>query len=221
MELKNAVAICLITLFSATLVVLIARSLDSAAASRLEPQLARIAEELEALRATGGIEAASGSTRNASPPRAGLVVYFFHGNARCPTCWEIESQARDVVLADFAAQLDSGEIVWKTLNYEDSATSELATRFEIQMSVVVLARMKDGQIEDWNRLDQVWGLVGDKPAFAKFIRDAIRKMLSDPDLAPTDREPTSRGDDLPTIPIPGDETDELPLPTGPAEIPIP
>ena len=46
MELKNALAICLISLFSATLVVLIARSLDSAAASRLEPQLAKIAEEL-------------------------------------------------------------------------------------------------------------------------------------------------------------------------------
>ena len=46
MELKNAVAVCLISLFSATLVVLIARSLDSQAASQLEPQLASIVEEL-------------------------------------------------------------------------------------------------------------------------------------------------------------------------------
>ena len=44
MELKNAVAVCLISLVSATLVVLIARSLDNQAASRLEPQLAQIAE---------------------------------------------------------------------------------------------------------------------------------------------------------------------------------
>ena len=50
MELKNALTVCLISLFSATLVVLIARSLDSQAAARLEPQLARIAAELEALR---------------------------------------------------------------------------------------------------------------------------------------------------------------------------
>ena len=54
MELKNALAVCLISLFSATLVVLIARSLDSQAASRIEPQLARIAEQLEAIRASGG-----------------------------------------------------------------------------------------------------------------------------------------------------------------------
>ena len=46
MELKNAVAVCLISLFSATIVVLIARSLDSQAASQLQPQLTSIAEEL-------------------------------------------------------------------------------------------------------------------------------------------------------------------------------
>lgn len=50
MELKNAVAVCLISFFSATLVVLIARSLDNQAASRLEPRLTQIAEELHALR---------------------------------------------------------------------------------------------------------------------------------------------------------------------------
>ena len=62
MELKNAVAVCLISLFSATLVVLIARSLDSQAASRLEPQLARIVEELEAIRSSGGIVASPAAT---------------------------------------------------------------------------------------------------------------------------------------------------------------
>ena len=42
MELKNAVTICLISLFSATLVLLIARALDLQAVARLEPQLTRI-----------------------------------------------------------------------------------------------------------------------------------------------------------------------------------
>ena len=221
MELKNALAICLIALFSATLVVLIARSLDSAAAARLEPQLERIAEELAAMRASGGIAAAPGSTGTAPSISDGLVVYFFHGKTRCPTCRAIEAQTHDVVRSDFAKQLDSGKIAWKTLNYEDSRTAELAAKFEIQMSVIVLARMKDGQIEDWNRLDQVWGLVGDKPEFAKFMREAIRKMLDASGLEPTDEEPTDQGDDLPAIPIPGGETDALPLPTGPAEIPVP
>ena len=117
--------------------------------------------------------------------RDGLIVYYFHSNTRCPTCQAIESQAHETVQADFAAQLESGEIVWKTLNYEEPAASELATKFEIQMPVVVLARMKEGQIEDWNRLDQVWGLVGDKPAFAEYIRNEISEMLEASSQEPT------------------------------------
>ena len=60
MELKNAAAVCLVSMFSATLVLLIARSLDNQAAARLEPQLASIAEELQAIRTQGGIMTAAG-----------------------------------------------------------------------------------------------------------------------------------------------------------------
>ena len=217
MELKNAVAVCLITLFSATVVVLIARSLDSQAAARLEPQLARIVEELEAIRSSGGIVSAHAATVKDQSLRDGLTVYYFHSNTRCPTCQSIEAQAHETVQADFAEQLDSGEMVWKTINYEEPAASELATKFEIQMPVVVLARKKEGRIEDWDRLDQVWGLVGDKSAFAEYIRTEIRRRLSDSHQLSTLAEP---GDGL-AIPVPGSETDELPIPARPAEIPIP
>ena len=105
MELKNAVAVCLISLFSATLVVLVARALDSQAASRLEPQLASIVEELQAIRKQGGIAASPGTASNAETAADGLVVYYFHSNTRCPTCQSIESQAKDTVQTDFAAQL--------------------------------------------------------------------------------------------------------------------
>ena len=74
MELKNAVAVCLISLFSATLVVLIARSLDSQAASRLEPQLAEIVEELRALREGGGIAAPSGEAAATVERRSGRLL---------------------------------------------------------------------------------------------------------------------------------------------------
>ncbi len=90
MDLKNALSVCLISLFSATLVVLFARSLDSQAASRLQPELARIASELEAIRTSGGIAATSATASPDTLLRDGLLVYYFHGNQRCPTCRAIE-----------------------------------------------------------------------------------------------------------------------------------
>jgi hypothetical protein len=217
MELKNAVAVCLITLFSATVVVLIARSLDSQAAARLEPQLVRIVEELEAIRLSGGFVSAHTATAKGQSLRDGLIVYYFHSNTRCPTCESIEAQAHETVQTDFAEQLASGEIIWKTINYEQPAAAELATKFAIQMPVVVLARMTDGELEDWNRLDQVWGLVSDKSAFAAYIHTAISEKLSGPDQLSPMMEP---GEGL-VIPIPNAEEKNTPAPTDPGAIPIP
>jgi len=217
MELKNAVAVCLISLFSATLVVLIARALDSQAASRLEPQLASVIEELQAIRKQGGIAASPDAASTAETAADGLVVYYFHSTTRCPTCESIESQAKDTVQKDFASQLTSGAVVWKVLNYERPANTQLAKKFEIQMPVVVLARMKAGQVEDWKRLDEVWALVGDKPAFAKYVRGQITQMLG-PEKGSTLAGPKPSG---PAIPVPsGDSSSPVPAKESPT-IPVP
>ena len=193
MELKNAAAVCLISLFSATLVVLIARSLDSQAASRLEPQLAQIVEELRALRGQGSITTTPGDPTNADAVNDGLIVYYFHSNVRCPTCRSIESQVQETVQKHFASRLNNGDIVWKIVNYEQPSSKSLTTKFEIQMPVVVLTKMEDGQIKDWKRLDKVWALVGDKPAFMAYMRREIDKMLS---------LDTKLEAETPTIPVP-------------------
>ena len=216
MDLKNAAVVCLISLFSATLVLLIARALDLQAASRLEPQLAQIADELRLLRKSGGIAAASDRAAESEPVDDGLIVYYFHSNARCTTCRAIESQSHETVKSDFAAQLDSGEVVWKILNYEEPAAADLAKKFEIQIPVVVLARMKGGQIEDWKRLDKVWALVGEKPAFVEYVRDEITRMLETAEEPPSEAPPG----ETPEIPVPALGSPDIPVPAPPARNPI-
>jgi hypothetical protein len=216
MELKNAVTICLISLFSATLVVLIARSLDNQAASRLEPQLAQIAEELRAIRTQGGLSL-SGSPGTTETLEDGLVVYYFHGDIRCQTCRAIESQSHDTVQNDFPNQLENGQVVWKIVNYDKPEGAELAKEFDVHMANVVLARMSGGEVEEWKRLDQVWALVGDKPAFARFVRTEISEMLAE-SVPPAGSPEESKLLDLPVPsmsppPLPqSDAAPNLPLP---------
>jgi hypothetical protein len=223
MELKNAAAVCLISLFSATLVVLIARSLDVQAASRIEPQLAKIVEELQALRQQRGLAPAPGAAIGNATMHDGLMVYYFHGNTRCPKCRSIESQSYDTVHTDFASQLESGAMEWKIVNYEEPAGADLGKKFEILMPVVVLARIGGGKIGDWKRLDKVWALVGDQRDFAAYLHDEIDLMLSPAngprpapsDLAVPDDLPVPDEDPVPeqppsadTVPVP----DDLPVP---------
>ena len=213
MDLKNAVAVCLISLVSATLVMLIARAQDMQAASRLEPQLAQIAEELQAIRQQGGFAAASGDVQAGEVLDDALVVYYFHGNVRCVTCRAIETQAHETVQSDFASQLASEEIVWKKLNYEDAATADLAKQFAIQVPVVVLAKMESGQVANWRRLDKVWALVGDRPAFAELIRTEIGQMLSDGGPKETSTSVDNDGESSASETVPDDPpVDDIPIP---------
>lgn len=212
MELKNAVAVCLISFFSATLVLLIARALDMQAASQLEPQLAQIVEELRALRKQGGVPQSPGvasvptpaSSSNPSSGTAGnavvapspglvasgdevLVVYYFHGTQRCVTCRLIESQARETVETYFPELLKRGTIVWKTVNYDLPSNASLAKRFKIAMPMVVLAAESGQEIRRWKTLDDVWPLSRDKERFLSYVRKEIESMLPGRAAAPSSR----------------------------------
>lgn len=213
MELKNAVAVCLIALFSATLVLLIARSLDSRAASRVEPQLARIVEELEAIRKSGGITAGPGVAAHTEPVDDAVMVYYLHGNLRCPTCRSIESQAHATVESEFSSELESGRVVWDTVNYQEPSGEELGKKFEAQMPVVVVARMNDGQVDDWKSLDQVWALVGDEPAFAEYVRNEVNRMLE----TATGESTTASAESGAEAPLPAVDASDFPVPEVGAE----
>lgn len=220
MELKNALTVCLISLFSATLVMLIARTLDLQAAARLEPQMARIVEELEGLRKQGGIVSSAPVDQQGPTLAEGtadaLYVYYFHSKFRCPTCREIESQAHDFVQTELAAELNSGQVVWKIVNYEERANAELAKKFNIQMPVVVLAKMQGGQIAQWKSLDGVWGLVGNKAGYAGYLRNEVKQILRGGE---TEATPAAFAEGA-TMPPESLEPPPLPMPT-PADLPIP
>ncbi len=190
---------------------------DCIALERLEPQLASIVEELQALRKQGVTAGTSGAAPRSQAASDGLVVYYFHGNIRCPTCQSIEMQASKAVQSNFAAELNSGKMTWKIVNYDQTAARSLATQFEIDKPVVVLARMKGGQVQEWRSLGKVWALESDKPAFEKYIRDEIKQML------PSEKEPpgATPKTDAPLTPIPKTDVPESAAPRRMPEVPIP
>jgi hypothetical protein len=74
-----------------------------------------------------------------------------------------------------------------------------------------LVKMKDGKAEDWKRLDKVWALVGDKPAFIEYVRGEIARML------PSENKAEAQS---PKAAIPVPNADSTPVKKTPA-IPIP
>ena len=194
MKLKDAVSVVLISLFSASVVVLLDRWIDGGGDDRIESRLTAMSEQLQAMRRQAPNESPAAMSSSATPTETAaenlpvktaaaamdgsLVVYSFHGNVRSPTDRAIESQVRAVVEAAFADELQSGAITWQAMNYEADAAAELCNEFDIQMPVIVLAVVKDGQVDRWERLDRLWPLATDKAAFADYVRVELEQILS-------------------------------------------
>jgi hypothetical protein len=113
----------------------------------------------------------------ASQSSARLIAYYFHGSVRCDTCRTIEAYAREAVETGFAAELSDGRLQCTPLNVEEPGNEHFATDFNLYTRSVVLARMKDGAVGEYRNLEDVWSLVGDKPAFLQYVRDNTRAML--------------------------------------------
>jgi hypothetical protein len=155
MNLKNVFTISMLIFVAACVVVLTVKSLNKG----------------------GQAQASAGS--NVSAPFAikdGVMVYYFHGKTRCPTCESIEAYAHEAVESGFAEQLKNKQIVWQVINYETSGNEHFATDYEVAAPIVVLAMFKDGNQVKWKGLPEVWEHVGDKPAFFDFVQKNLREF---------------------------------------------
>jgi hypothetical protein len=50
----------------------------------------------------------------------GIVVYYFHGNVRCPTCITLEEYSKEAVETFFADELESGRVQWQVINFDEA-----------------------------------------------------------------------------------------------------
>jgi len=105
-----------------------------------------------------------------------VTVYYMHTTFRCLTCNRIEALAESVVKSDFADALAGGRIEWKTLDFQEH--DDLAKRYGVGTSTVVVVKTRGGRDVAFRRLDEVWAKVNDPAAFSAYVGGAVREMLA-------------------------------------------
>lgn len=103
-----------------------------------------------------------------------VLVYYLHTPYRCETCTSIEASAKAVVETQFAAELTTGAVEWRTADYLER--EDLAERYDISASVVVVVDVEDGREVAFERLDDVWTLYDQPDAFANYVAGTIRRF---------------------------------------------
>lgn len=135
----------------------------------------RGAREVES---TGDTQGGAARSTQAGALPDGVMVYYFHGNTRCPTCRKIEAYTRQTVETRFARELGEGLLQWETRNYESAESQPLSDRYEVLAPIVILARMQAGREIAWTSLDKVWDLTHDPGKFMDYVQDEINKSLA-------------------------------------------
>lgn len=108
-----------------------------------------------------------------------VIVYYFHGDVRCPTCHKLESYAKEAVDTYFGDAVAGGELVWQPVNVDQSGNGHYVKDYELVTKAVVLSEVVDGVESNWKNLDQIWDLVGDKDVYVEYIREGVSAFIGE------------------------------------------
>jgi hypothetical protein len=103
-----------------------------------------------------------------------IIVYYFHGNARCPTCYRLENYAKSEVESDFADAIKSGKLEWKTVNVEEKGNEHFSQDYKLYTKSVIVSTVRDGKEKSWKNLDLIWQLVQDEKSYKEYIAKEVR-----------------------------------------------
>jgi hypothetical protein len=107
-----------------------------------------------------------------------LLVCFFHGDQRCPSCRAIEAYAREVVEGRFAGDLKAGRLQWRDVNFDEPANEHFRDDYRLpDTAAVVLVQIRGGAQAGAKNLSDIWLLQNDKKAFVAMIQSEVETLL--------------------------------------------
>ena len=86
------------------------------------------------------------NTTQVNMEKGALLVYYFHGAQRCPTCRAIEENTIDLLNSSFAQAQQDGKLVFKVIDFSEPEGEAIADRYEVAFSSLILD--KDGTVID-------------------------------------------------------------------------
>jgi hypothetical protein len=145
-------------------------------AGQSKPQKQPSASEPKALAAP----AVSVKTDTAEAPVAAngkIIVYYFHNNMRCPTCFKLESYAKAEVESVFSDAIRKGNLEWKTVNVDDKGNEHFTDDYKLYTKSVIVSTVKSGKEASWKNLEKIWELVREESKYREYIRTEVKACL--------------------------------------------
>ena len=105
----------------------------------------------------------------------GVVVYYFHGTGRCPSCKVIEAYTKEAVFEGFKDEVNRGQVKFEAINVEEPQNEHFIRDYNLVTRSVVVARR--GTASNYKNLDEVWKRLHSKEEFLAYVQGEIRAFL--------------------------------------------
>jgi hypothetical protein len=120
----------------------------------------------------------SGATKAPVTVNDKIIVYYFHNNMRCPTCYKLENYAKAEVESAFTDAVKNGKLEWRTVNVDDRGTEHFVEDYKLYTKSVIVSTVKDGKESSWKNLDKIWQLVHEEGKYREYIRSEVSACLA-------------------------------------------
>ncbi|MBU0508960.1 hypothetical protein KKH27_09020 [bacterium] len=121
--------------------------------------------------------AVAAETTSFPDSEAVVVAYYFHTNQRCANCIKIETYTHEAIETGFAGELQSGKLIWRTINTDQPENEHYLKDYKLITKSVILSDVRSGKEIRWKNLDKVWLLLRDKDEFEKYVRAEVQGFV--------------------------------------------
>lgn len=105
-----------------------------------------------------------------------IEVIHFHATQQCWSCTTIADFAEKTLKSRFQGELDSGKIVFQSINIDLPENKEIVSKYEATGSSLFVNYIYDGKDHIAEDV-QVWSLVNNQAQFEKYFGDKLEKYL--------------------------------------------
>ena len=108
-----------------------------------------------------------------------VIVYYFHGSFRCPTCRNLEQYAKQAIQNNFKKELAEGKLIFKTVNVEKEGNEHFVDDYQLYTKSLVLSLVKDNKEVKFKNLDKIWEYVRSKTKYTDYVKGEVENFLKD------------------------------------------
>ena len=108
-----------------------------------------------------------------------IIAYYFHGNARCPTCHKMEQYTKETIEENFKDELNNGLLAFKAVNIEEKENEHFVNDYQLYTKTLIISRVENDKEIEYKNLTEIWEYVRDKKSFFNYVTTEINNYLKD------------------------------------------